>query len=353
MMNSLSIKNYKLFKSFSIENLPQILLLGGKNNCGKTSILEAVCLSLGFINPDLFIKILNWRLGGNISNVSDNMWFMSLYRNFGLDQTITLEYVYNLSKKKVEFRTEKELLVNLDDKDSYSKSFSSSEETIGINICYWPNEEKKPEKATLSIKNNRFLLEKRSENFQPQNESVFFISSTRPLTVEENAERYSQLALNNNAESILKALQILEPHLQSLNVFSLSGRSMIYGEVSNQKIPLSLMGQGIDRLVSILLAISKAKNGIVLVDELENGFHHSVLASVWEVITSHAQSNNTQIMVTTHSMELISGAIEGIPESLKNDFKYIRIDRKEDKFKVKNYNFESLSIALESELEVR
>ncbi len=38
-----------------------------------------------------------------------------------------------------------------------------------------------------------------------------------------------------------------------------------------------------ERLAAILLAISEIKEGTVLVDELENGFHHSAVDSNLEV----------------------------------------------------------------------
>ena len=62
---------------------------------------------------------------------------------------------------------------------------------------------------------------------------------------------------------------------------------------------------------------------------MENGFHHSVLPRIWEFITKYAQTNNTQIIATTHSRELAIGDIEGIPAELRKDFKYIRLEKKD------------------------
>ena len=113
------------------------------------------------------------------------------------------------------------------------------------------------------------------------------------------------------------------------------------------------MGQGIMRLLTILLVISEVKNGIALIDELENGFHHSVLADIWKVISNYAKANNTQIIATTHSRELVSGAIQGIPSNLRDKFKYMRIDRNKNNFKPKVYDFKTLKVALETDLEIR
>ena len=40
MIESIEVKNYKVLDSIEVENLAQINIFVGKNNCGKTSLLE-------------------------------------------------------------------------------------------------------------------------------------------------------------------------------------------------------------------------------------------------------------------------------------------------------------------------
>ena len=94
----------------------------------------------------------------------------------------------------------------------------------------------------------------------------------------KNARIYGSLDKINKTDGILSSLQILEPKLKSLSIIPLGGKPTLYGDTGmGKKIPLRVMGQGVTRLVSVLLVISEVENGVVLVDELENGFHHSVL----------------------------------------------------------------------------
>ena len=357
MIKSLNIQNYKLFNNLPIENIPQILLIGGRNNCGKTSFLEAVFLSLDCGNPGMFTRHLIWR---NLGIVSMDLLFRSSFYNYNLNEPIKLEYTINSSKKKLEYRflpTVPNVIPihngNIEIKKNPNHNLN------GVEILYGNKKALLKQTQTLTQKLNELNLTldlTQREELINYNEKIIgvFIASTNSGSPQENAKRYGELDKTNNTDWLLRALQIVEPKLRSLSVIPIGNTPIIFGDTGmGRKIPISLMGQGMERLTSILLAISHAKNGVALVDELENGFHHSVLTSVWEVITTHAKNNNTQVMATTHSMELISGAIEGIPENLRNDFKYIRIDRRENEFKIKNYNFESLSIALESEIEIR
>jgi ABC-type multidrug transport system ATPase subunit len=86
---------------------------------------------------------------------------------------------------------------------------------------------------------------------------------------------------------------------------------MINGDIGiGRLIPLPLLGEGTVRLLEILLAISTTRDGVVLIDEIENGLHYSVLKKVWKAIAQYARKSNSQIVTTTHSWESIEAARE-------------------------------------------
>ena len=371
MIKNITIENYKLFKSFHLEDIPRILLIGGKNNCGKTSLLEAVFLILDSLDASALIKHLKWRkfLTNMISHDPKFLLGPSFY-NFNLNQPITFQYTICPSSTS---RPSKEI----ERKISYK--FLSSK----LNVHKY-NDKQVVQEKNRNIQTNQLLglieatyqLETGDSKFflNFYNEGIFFDNVEKEhLLLEYNSripagflfhdsftdiiqvsDMYSELEKNKNTKGVLKALQILEPKLESLSVISIGNQSRIYGDIGiDQQVPLSLMGQGIDRLLFILLYIACRKDGVVLIDEIENGFHHSVLPLIWEVIAKHAKANNVQIMATTHSRELIMGAVKGLPEHLRDDFKYIRIDRDKDQFDPKIYNFENTKTALEFNIAVR
>jgi len=45
MLDSLYIKNFRLFKELTIDRLGQVNLIVGQNNSGKTSLLEALLIA--------------------------------------------------------------------------------------------------------------------------------------------------------------------------------------------------------------------------------------------------------------------------------------------------------------------
>jgi hypothetical protein len=104
---------------------------------------------------------------------------------------------------------------------------------------------------------------------------------------------------------LLDALQIIEPRLEKIQILSPQGAPMMWGHLKGclEPIPLSLFGDGTRRLASLILAIGEAQGGVALVDEIENGIHHSVLKDMWRVVAAAAslfsddpQANNSWII---------------------------------------------------------
>ncbi len=61
MINSFSVKGFKQFDSLSIRGIKPITLIGGRNNCGKTSLLEALFMFYGRVDPRVISRELSWR----------------------------------------------------------------------------------------------------------------------------------------------------------------------------------------------------------------------------------------------------------------------------------------------------
>jgi AAA15 family ATPase/GTPase len=106
------------------------------------------------------------------------------------------------------------------------------------------------------------------------------------------------------------------------------------------------------RLLSIVLAIANAQNGILLIDEVENGLHHSVLRDVWRTIEKASRRYNVQVFATTHSAECIDAAQSVLPKA-RGGFNLYRLDRRDGVVRATSYDRLSLAGALESGIEIR
>ena len=178
--------------------------------------------------------------------------------------------------------------------------------------------------------------------------------TTRNWSPKEDAERFSKLEQIGHQDEVVKPLQLLEPRLRRLAVLVTSGEPLIHGDIGiGRLVPLPMMGEGIVRLLSIVLAIANAPDGTVLIDEIENGLHHAVLVPVWQALAQAARQADVQIFATIHSYECITAAHEAFATSDIYDMRLHRLERVGEDIKVITYDQESLDISLENNWEMR
>ena len=115
-------------------------------------------------------------------------------------------------------------------------------------------------------------------------------------------------------------------------------------------MPLAIMGEGMSRLARLILVIFDTPDGVVLIDEIENGFHHSVLPEVWRVIDNASKQSNTQVFATTHSRECVRAAHESLGE---DDFRLHRLEANDEGNRCVTYDPESIGSAIKFNFEVR
>ena len=111
----------------------------------------------------------------------------------------------------------------------------------------------------------------------------------------------------------MDALRVVDPRLQGIEDNASSGEPMLWVDIGlRELVPLSILGAGMTRVARIFLVVASTPGGVVLVDEIENGLHHSVLPDVWRVVQKAAKQFDVQIFATTHSFECVEAAHQAL-----------------------------------------
>jgi AAA15 family ATPase/GTPase len=90
-----------------------------------------------------------------------------------------------------------------------------------------------------------------------------------------------------------------------------------------------------------------------MVDEIESGFHYSVVKDVWTAVGKLAREANVQVFAATHSWECLKAAHGAFSECKNYDFRLHRLDRMDGETTSSTYDGQMLSTALESGTELR
>jgi AAA15 family ATPase/GTPase len=378
MLDSLDIKNYRNLKELRIHSLGRVNLITGKNNTGKSTILEAIAIYATKGDLNLIYQILgergeNFRPSEATKNATDSniralsSLFTNRFVGFDVPDAISIGSIENdlfrenqSSEKSVSLRfvkyfdeiqrdnqgvtiTRKRTLLQSDNDKQFAKFKVGLEIRVGSGSYILSLDEDRP---------YRFGF-KGLEN----NESFQFIR-TRNIDKEINGKLFDNITLTQKEQYVIDALKIIEPTTERIAFVEEAprGERTAVIKLSNNQgvLPLRSMGDGINRILTIILALVNSDNGFLLIDEFENGLHHTVQEQLWNVIFNLAQKLNVQIFVTTHSEDCISG-FEYILNSPNNslDGKLIRLDNENGTIKQVEFNANELKIANDQNIETR
>lgn len=121
----------------------------------------------------------------------------------------------------------------------------------------------------------------------------------------------------------------------------------------DRPVPLKSLGDGALRLFGVALALANSRDGFLLMDEAENGIHHSVQRDLWRMVIQTAQEHNVQVLATTHSWDCVRGFAQAATEIEDAEGVLVRIDRDDYGMRAVEYSEQDLKIAAEQGIEVR
>ncbi len=360
MYKNITIENLRGIKHLKIEDFRRINLFVGKNDCGKTTILESLFLLTGSTNAELPLRTNLFR---GYKLVDGNTWDM-LFNRFSINSNLRISgELKDPSEKRI-------LTIKPNAKSaSYTKPAEAAvtEESIAVIDSFsalmpatngltlefdLTRKSRKTEQIITKITKERGVLNltRPPTSYKEYLNGVFINSAT----ISENmATRFNVIQIE---KKIQKVVEIMHRMNQSLHNLVLGENEIIYCDTGlNRLVPINAMGGGLSRLLSIILAISVTQNGIVLIDEIENGFHYSSQEILWKAIFESAKEFNVQIFATTHSLESVKVFSSSYSQVTQNsdNIRLYRIERKNDKFRAVKYDYKTLEASLGSDWEVR
>lgn len=354
---SAEIQRFKGIKQLKLPDLAQVNVIAGRNCVGKTAVLEALFLLVGRTNLDVALRILGMRgyggYKGPVERSHEFLWAPLFY-----DLDLSRPIIISATESSGDVHRSDFCLVSPDSTRSTFAEATEEDAEMMLNVegkyelevtYLAPNGQEKS--ATLAVTKDGFKVT------PPFNDRVWparFLSARHVANAEEDAEQFGQLVIEGTEGIVLEALQTLEPRLKRVVAVTSGGVPMLYGDIGLLRmLPLTFMGDGVPRLASKVAFVAAHKDGIVFMDEIENGIHHSHLKHLWRVLGDTARRSNVQLWAATHSYECLAAAHEAFQEAETYDLRVIRLERVKEDVKAFSYDEQTLGAALKSELEVR
>ena len=108
------------------------------------------------------------------------------------------------------------------------------------------------------------------------------------------------------------------------------------------------------RLFAVILSLVNGRNGFVLLDELEDGLHFSLLPRLWKIIFDIARRLNVQVFATTHSWDCIEAFQKAAAEDDDpGSGVLVRLDNRDGDVSATVFDERRLAIVTRDGIEVR
>lgn len=361
---SIRVEGFKAIDDLKIDSLAPMNLLTGDNNVGKSTILEALYIYASGGTYNVLSQVAYDRT--NCSKATrfddDGEFNKNLLVSFFKDWKLELGRTIRIS--------------------------AEAKSSLGMSFVYFYEEELGSEAGTIYkrpiIRNESDLQKSASFDLREaiyiecENEGILIPLSgrfsrkkeidskniqfirTSSFSNEINARLWDNITLTDQEKDVINALKIIEPDIKGIafleepvRSYPLEGHRRVPYITYNSKpgrFPLSVMGDGMNRILALVLGLVNSANGLCLIDEIENGIYYRRQSDLWKVIAHLVEKLNIQLFATTHSNDCIKSFAD---VAVEGNAKLIRLEKREKGIKAVDYTAEELSVAADNDIEVR
>jgi hypothetical protein len=322
MLDSLTIEGFRCFERFEVNDLARINLLVGTNNCGKTALLEALTLWWTAAAPSTLEDVL-LRRDEHLTKTHRGLDFAvrHLFRGHGIEPGQTFTILARRDGRKLGFQASIEEEPGLDerlDEDSQPEAEPADAEPregplvlrVDITDDRRTDASSDPRNYSVRLTGEGNLSARVLRRMpRPKNGPLALFIPTRALSRGVVASMFGDIVLTDEEQRIVDALRIIDPSIERLALAGgdavTSGGSGLFVRCKGQseRMPIGSMGDGIWRLLSLSLALVRARGGMMLVDEIDTGLHFSAMFEMWKLVIETAQRLDVQVVATTHSRD--------------------------------------------------
>ena len=168
---------------------------------------------------------------------------------------------------------------------------------------------------------------------------------------------WDMVALSDREEDVVRALRIIEPGISAVSMVGGEGTrqprtAIVRSKGMPRPVNLRSFGDGLNRLFGIVLSLVNAKDGLLLIDEFENGMHYSIQLDVWRALFGLARRLDVQVVATSHSWDAIEAFQKAASED-PDEGVLIRLSRKGEDIIPTLFREDELAVATRDRIEVR
>jgi hypothetical protein len=345
MIEAAVVKGFRGLRQLEVDGFGRVNLVIGKNDCGKTALLEALLIAEGAEGAShRALALQSLRRSREALRDFDRFW-RPLFWNQDAEQGFSVDLRGSHREPlQVEFRKAEPPPAML---TGQATEASVVAPTWAVEVRIKDRHER-TEQIVASAGTVTFPPPSPHGNWA-------WIQPGKSIGAAE-ISFFSKLKQNGRESQLLEILGEIDARVLGIEVLALTGTEaelFVRFEPGTPLLPLSMMGDGFQRCFEIGVVASAQSTSFLFVDELDNGLHHSVLEPVWRWLATISASRQLQVFATTHSEECIQAACRAFTALNDDGLRVIRLDRRDDATVAAVYDRAMIEAATRMDVEVR
>ena len=252
---------------------------------------------------------------------------------------LTLSYVFDeLAEPKNEPQQQASTVTYV---NTLEMDFDVTEGTTNHNFKSW-----------LRVNAQGMVVNRKMADGYLENMRAWLIPSD--LMTSNLANDLAELFKRNRKDTIINLLRLFDSQINGIEI--LTDDIYIGYEGMSQMLPVSMMGDGLRRYLSIVASAANPLTNVLLIDEIDNGLHYSIYKKLWQALFTLAVATDKQIFATTHSKETLLYLNEMLQENPHNkgELRLYTLEKTLKKgLQAYKLTHEGLQEACENEIEIR
>jgi hypothetical protein len=321
MYRSVRVRNYRGFSRYEMRDLGRVNLLVGKNNSGKTSVLEALYVLGSGGDPAALWRICNRRGerfvdDGRLRGRSEaDISHLFSGHELLVGQSFSVDGVNSVAEQGVTVSVEDRPERGRDDDADLLRDEEASPPRL-MSLKIRSSALRRQQEVPLSRQGGleQDLAEFASRRAgRPNRESaanVHFIS-TESFTGTELIRHWDRIQLTSDETLVVQALRFVDKSIEHVRSFGIGsvhgprGGFIVKRHGDLLPVPLGSLGDGAWRMLTLAIVLTQSAGGMLFIDEVDTGLHHTVMADMWRLIYAAAKQFDVQVFASTHSYDCV------------------------------------------------
>jgi hypothetical protein len=370
IISTLGIERFRALRQLRIEGLGRVNLITGRNNSGKSSVLEALRILASDASPSMISRILRYREedfsesedATRSLEVEGFTMISSLFSGFpSLDKISESIVLYTKNGSNRSQRLSLSIA-----RYTVQREPDGTRRLVPQQPGLFPETESEPAFIVESDAGRKviplYTIGRRGRLLRgewPEERSLpcVYLSPYGSEHTNDFGPLWDKIVLSDREKDVVEALRIITPDIIAVSMIGSEGQRQLRTVIARSSniqrpVPLRSFGDGLNRLFGIAISLVNAKDGLLLIDEVENGIHHSVQLDVWRTVFRLSRILDIQVFATSHSWDSVESFQKAAAEDPEMGV-LIRLSRKGEDIIPTLFREDELAVVTRDHIEVR